>query len=364
MKKMILLMTLLAVTVFLTATLAACSCGDETPAVTSTEVSTSLVEGSDSTPDTTAQKPAVTEGNTVVTTTKGQTVETSPVSTEASTTGTKPVVTTVKIELPVDPIAPWTETVDASGMLFLVEEAVKGGHLLIIDQDHAVEGMFDGNKDTTADAAIKAGYTHISNTFRTVDNNHFLRNEAMEALKALIGAFDAVAGTDRPFIVEGFTASADATSTFASGNVLKLRIFENDVIYGLNYNTFKVSLNDEMVTYDKWFETVAAMYGFIYEGLVGEENNAAGQLRYVGAIHAMGIKQAGSFEAYIDAIKNKTVTTATVGEDTWNLYYVKLSQGDSIVHYTVLNLGANATYTVSGDNCEGVIVAVKQAIAE
>lgn len=373
MKKVTLTLILLAVAVCLTAVLASCSCGSETPAETTAAESSSVTEGTASTPDTTvgkqpatttSKKPAISE-NPVISEVV-QTTGTTPVSTSGTpTSDTTPGSTTASTKLPSDPIEPWTEKTDESGMLSLSADAVTNGLLLWVDEEHAYTGeLFGGNKDTTADAAIQAGFTHISSTFRTVDNNHFLRNEAMEALQALIAAFDLAAGTDKPFRVEGYTASVDPTSAFVTGNVLKLRIFANDVTYGLNYGTFQVSLNGEMVTYDKWFEATAAAYGFLYEGLVGEENNAAGQLRYVGALHATGIIEAGSLEAYLDAIKNKTVTTATLGEDTWNLYYVKLSQVDSLVHYTVLDLGADATYTVSGDNNDGVIVAVKQAIAE
>ena len=393
MKKIVILLTLLAVTVFLTAALVSCSCGDETPAVTSTGVVSSSVEGSGSTPETSGKTPAVTNNNSTVTTTavstEGTTPDststvpgTTPTSTPSATSGTTPdsssdapasdttpITSTTAPKLPAEPIAPSTEKADASGKLSLVGDAVHLGLLLNINEnnvyDASIVAPFDGDENMTADEAIRRGYTHISSMFRTVDNKHFLRNEAIAALAALIQTFDAAAGTDKPFIVEGYTKdSADVTSAFITGNVLKLRIFDNDVTYGLNYNGFKVSLNGEMVTYDKWFAETAAKYGFIYEGLVGDENNAAGQLRYVGTIHSSGIKEAGSLEAYIDAIKAGTVTSATVGEDTWKLSYVKFSQSDSIGHYTVVLLGENATYTISGDNKEGLIVAVKVEAAE
>ncbi len=384
MKKIVILLTLLAVTVFLTAALVSCSCGDETPAVTSTETSTSLTEGSATVLETTkGNTPVVTDKKPTVTTTDVLTEGTTPTSTSTkvpgtvsvTTPGTTPDSTTGTASTgtdssdstgksPAAPVAPSTEKADESGTIALVDDAVRIGLLLTIDADHVYDlnshGIFDGDENMTVDEAIRRGYTHISTMFRTVDNNHFLRNEAMAALAALIQTFDAAAGTDKPFLVEGYTAaSADVTSTFVTGNVLKLRILENDATYGLNYHGYKVSLNGEMVTYDKWFEATAAKYGFIYEGLVGDENNAAGQLRYVGTIHSMGIKEAGSLAAYIDAIKAGTITTAVVGEDTWQLSYVKFSQSDSIGHYTVVLVGENATYTISGDNKEGLIVAVK-----
>lgn len=373
MKKMTILMLLLALTVSLTVVFASCSCGgDEAPAVTSTDAA-----NTDTAPTTTiGNEPLVTTEQTTEDTTAAASESTQP----ASSTAKAPETTTVAPldsssaqsstgKLPAEPIAPSTEKADASGKIALIDDAVKIGLLLTIDADHIYDlnshSLFEGDEHMTAEEAIRLGYTHISTMFRTVDNSHFLRNEAIAALAALIQTFDSVAGTDKPFLVEGYTASsADVTSAFVTGNVLKLRIFDNNATYGLNYTGYQVSLNGEMVTYDKWFAETAAKYGFIYEGLVGDENNAAGQLRYVGTIHSTGIKEAGSLEAYIAAIKAGTVTSATVGKDTWKLSYVKFSQSDSIGHYTVVLVGENATYTISGDNKEGLIVAVKVEAAE
>ena len=366
MKKIVILMLLLALAVSLTVAFASCTCGgDEAPAVISTDAA-----NTDTAPTTTV------DSNPLLTT--QQKTEDTTVASEstqpASSTAKAPETTVVTPldssaqpstgKLPAEPIAPSTNKADESGKIALVDGAVKSGLLLTIDAEHAYDlnehTLFQGDENMTAEEAIRRGYTHISTMFKTVDNSHFLRNEAIAALAALIQTFDSVAGTDKPFLVEGYSkSSADVTNAFVTGNVLKLRIFENNATYGLNYTGYQVSLNGEMVTYDKWFEATAAKYGFIYEGLVGDENNAAGQLRYVGTIHSMGIKEAGSLKAYIDAIKAGTVTSVTVGEDTWKLSYVKFSQSDSIGHYTVVLVGANATYTISGDNKEGLIVAVK-----
>lgn len=379
MKKLILLIALLTIAVVLATTLASCSCGGDAPAVTSTTESSSLAESSDSVPETTLSATAVVTtkkdevDTTAMVTTEGATPDSTSVNQPATSTATSLTTSPVGSDstgmLPAEPIAPSTKKADESGKIALVDDAVKSGLLLTIDADHVYDlnahTLFQGDENMTAEEAIRRGFTHISTMFRTVDNSHFLRNEAIAALAALIQTFDFVAGTDKPFLVEGYTASsADVTNAFVTGNVLKLRVFENNATYGLNYTGYKVSLNGEMVTYDKWFEETAAKYGFVYEGLVGDENNAAGQLRYVGTIHSMGIKEAGSLEAYIAAIKAGTVTSVMVGEDTWKLSYVKFSQSDSIGHYTVILVGENATYTISGDNKEGLIVAVKVETAE
>ena len=384
MKKIVIALTLLAVTVFLTAALASCSCGDEVPAVTSTEMSSSLTEGSDTAPETTAGKtPIATDTKPVVTTTAILTVGTTPDSTSTklpgstsvttpgitpdSTTGTASTGTDSQDstgKLPASPVAPSTEKADESGKISLTYSDIKSGLLLVINEDNKydtdVNPLFTGDRNMTAEDAIKAGFTHISTVFRTVDSNHFLRNEAMAALVALMQTFDAAVGTDNSLRVDGYKAEfARETDASVTGNVLKLRILQDDGVCGLNNLAYKVSLDGKMVTYDKWFEANAAKYGFIYEGLVDDPTNAAGQLRYVGTIHSLGIKEAGSLTAYIDAIKAGTITSVVVGEDTWKLSYVKLSQGESIEQHTEIVVGANATYTISGDNKEGVIVAVK-----
>ena len=372
MKKIVILVLLLALGVSLTVAFASCSCGgDEAPAVTSTDA-----ENTDTAPTTTVDStPLVTTEQKAENTTGAVHESTQPASStakEPATTVVTPLDSSAQPstgKLPAEPIAPSTNKADESGKIALVDGAVKSGLLLTIDAEHAYDlnehTLFQGDENMTAEKAISFGYTRISTIFKTVDNSHFLRNKAIAALAALIQTFDSVAGTDKPFLVEGYTASsADVTNAFVTGNVLKLRIFENNATYGLNYTGYQVSLNGEMVTYDKWFEATAAKYGFVYEGLVGDENNAAGQLRYVGTIHSMGIKEAGSLKAYIDAIKAGTVTSVTVGEDTWKLSYVKFSQSDSIGHYTVILVGENATFTISGDNKEGLIVAVKVETAE
>lgn len=375
MKKIFVTMFLLAVTVILTAAFVSCSCGSDAPAVTSALTSSDLIEETGSAPATTGKTPVQTTRTTTAT---NSNLTVPHITTVGSTTATAPHSSSIQIEtstqtvkLPAKPIVPSAEKADDSGKISLSASEIKTGLLLDINEnnpyDAQVNLLFNGDQNTTAEEAIKAGYTHISSMFRTVDLTHFLRNEAIQALAAMIQSFDAAAGTDKPFLVEGYTYASAAErldSVYVTGNLLKLRVLSKDSVFPLNYTGNKVWLNGELVTYDKWFEANAATYGFIYEGLVGSENVKAGQLRYVGTIHSMGIKEAGSLEAYVEAIKAGTVTSATVAEDEWKLSYVKLSQGENIEHYTEIVVGANATYTISGDNKEGVIVAIKVEAAE
>ena len=259
------------------------------------------------------------------------------------------------------PVGPTTQTAPESGKITVNVSNVKAGLLLDVNEintfDATVNSLFTGDHTTSATDVAAAGFTRISTKFRAINNAHFLRTEAIDALAAMIQSFDAAAGTDRPFRVEGYTA-ADAQnlgSAYVTGNVFKIRTYSGGNTYGLNYSAHKVSLGDTKVTYDQWFAANAATYGFVWEGLVGGENSKAGQFRYVGTVHAAGIKAAGSLKNYIAAIKGGTTTSVTVGEDTWTLLY------KDVTAEVEIEVGKNATYIVSGDNVGGVIVAYKAA---
>lgn len=296
---------------------------------------------------TTTQDPAETTPSVVITDTNGNVI------TQTPSTGGTPV--TVK------PVGPTTQTAPESGKITVNTSSVKSGLLLQISSvtpyDATVNGIFNGDHNTSAADALAAGFTRISSKFKTIDNKQFLRTEAIEALAAMIQAFDAAAGTSSPFRVEGYTAAAaeDLGSAYVTGNVLKIRTLINGSTYGLNYGAHKVTLGESSVTYDLWFAANAATYGFVYEGLVGAETNAAGQFRYVGTVHAAGIKAAGSLANYIAGIKGGTITSVTVGEETWTLTHKDVTADLEI------EVGKNASYIVSGDNATGVIVAYKAA---
>ena len=299
---------------------------------------------------TTTQDPAVSSTPTVVTDTNGNIITETP-----STDGTP---STVK---PAQPVGPTTQTAPESGKITVNTSSVKSGLLLQISSvtpyDATVNGIFTGDHNTSVADVTAAGFTRISSKFRTIDNKQFLRTEAIEALAAMIQSFDAVAGTDKPFRVEGYTAAAaeNLGSAYVTGNVFKIRTLVGTSTYGLNYSAHKVALGEGMVTYDQWFAANAATYGFVYEGLVGSETNAAGQFRYVGTVHAAGIKTAGSLANYIAGIKAGTITSVTVGDATWTLTYKDVTADLEI------EVGKNASYIVSGDNATGVIVAYKAA---
>ena len=253
------------------------------------------------------------------------------------------------------PVGPTTQTAPESGKITVGVKDVYTGLVLNIDSTNKYSETYN---ILYKNEATSEGFTRINTKLPSVDNTHFLRTEALEALEAMIQTFDSVAGTNEPFQVRGYQTGLAAAldSIYVTGNVFKMYQLSAGGTLGLNYYNNKVELNGQMVTYDKWFAANAAKYGFVYLGLTGSENHAAGEFRYVGTVHAAGIAQSnGSLKDYIAAVKSGTLTSVTVGDETWKLVYKTVTEDVEI------EVGKNATYTVSGDNMGGVIVAYTSA---
>ena len=268
-----------------------------------------------------------------------------PTGTDAPVTQAPPV--SVK---PADPVSPSTDKAGENGKITVDVKDTYTGLLLTVDGTHKYSETHNVifKNDATA-----TGFTRINSKLPSVDNTHYLRTEALDALVAMIQTFDSVAGTNKPFQVRGYTTGMAGAldSSYVTGNMFKMYQLSSSGTLGLNYYNNKVSLDGQMVTYEKWFAANAAKFGFVYLGLTGNENHAAGEFRYVGTVHAEGIKQTGSLANYVASVKGGTLTSVVVDGTTWNLTYKEVTAA------TEIEVGKNATYTVSGDNLGGVIVA-------
>lgn len=300
------------------------------------------------------------------------TVTTDPTGTTGPDTTTPPVTTTSAApKPPVNPVNPTLtekpQTAGDDGKVNIAKDLTNSGLLTLVDNNHPykylLDSLFKGTHETKYDDVKKAGYDRISSKFPAPTAGHFLRQEAFDALVALITTFESVSGTDKTFIVNGYTAANASTTTddMITGTVVRLYIKGDSGNYGFNYGSKKVTVNGTSMTYEAWFKENCAKYGFVYEGLVGSnENYQAGQFRYVGSIHAAGIQAAGSLEKYIAAVKAGTVTTATAADgSTWKVSYTAAADAAT----TEIEVGAKASYVISGDNMGGFIVAVKAPAA-
>lgn len=339
---LIMILALVLVAVILVVVIVASTGGDDdTSAITTTQVPASSALESSSAPDSSSEAPD-----------SGSTPESS------------------STEKPIEPIKPTlTETTlkaDESGKVQI--PSVQAGTGLLIDVSETnpykydLENIFKGDNTTTPDVIEKSDFKQLNSDnalFVTPGLTHYVRKEAHAALLSMITRFNALLGKDKAIQISGYTAKrSDAvTNTIITGNVITILGYNGQGTLGLNSTlNGKITYDDVTTTFNKWFEKYAQSYGFVYEGLVGDNVDLlSGKLRYVGSIHSAGVTTAGSLSAYLAGIKGGTITTATAADgSTWNLTYVTASTEEN----TEITVGANATYTVSGDNMGGFIVAV------
>ena len=317
--------------------------------------------GSDdtTTETTTTQAPTTTTAPT----TPGVDTTTAPVTTTEAPTTTKAPVTTAK---PIEPVKPTltetTQKADESGKITVPSKDAATGALINVSTEYPygydLENIFKGDHNTADEVIEESVFERLtSNSYFTPGNYHFVRKETFKAIQAMVATFANHSATSKALYFTGYTASMSTavTNPFITGNVITVYGYSGGTL-GLNYNRNRVIVDGESVTYNKWFAKYAQSYGFFYEGLVGSDaNHLAGKLRYVGTIHSAGVTEAKSLSAYLAGIKDGTITTATAADgSTWNLSYVAASTEEN----TEITVGANAVYTVSGDNMGGFIVAV------
>ncbi len=304
--------------------------------------------------------PVITTTQTPTSTTdETPTSSTTPTSTadETPTSSTTPVEVT-------PPVPATTLKADESGKITLPSTDASTGLLIDVSEtnpyNYDLENIFKGDHETSQEDIAKSDYKRLvsaSDYIMTPGWTHYVRKDTYTAMLAMITTFNAQSGTLKAIQVSGYTASMSesVTNPFITGNVISLLGHDGTGTLGLNYSINKVTVNGVSMTFDKWFEAYAASYGFVFEGLSGSDYLKKGTLRYVGTIHAAGVSAAGSLSAYLAGIKDGTITTATASDgSTWNLSYVAASSEET----TEITVGANATYTVSGDNMGGFIVAV------
>ena len=114
-----------------------------------------------------------------------------------------------------------------------------------------------------------------------------------------------------------------------------------------------------------WFADNACKYGFIVRYPEGKqeqtgENPRNYTYRYVGIPHAVYMKENNlCLEEYISKVKSYTKEAPleiNTDSGSYSVYYVTAIEGG-----TSVDVPADKSYTVSGDNCGGFVVTVKMS---
>lgn len=239
---------------------------------------------------------------------------------------------------------------------------INTGNLLLVNSDHEYK-FAEGDVEETV------LYGNIDDSvFHTRDMVTSLHKETLDQLKALMQAFYNENKNSDIYVIGGYRTMDEQNDAYYSGNSqfqggcsdyhtgrsLDLAIVPSDGSSSGYYSPTGVY---------SYIDEHAAEYGFVIRFPEGKENYTHERARdytyrYVGVPHAMYMKQNSlCLEEYIDKIKEHTKDSpleVTVDKKLYQMYYVPAnSTGD-----TEVPVPSNKTYTVSGNNIDGFIVAV------
>lgn len=242
------------------------------------------------------------------------------------------------------------------------------GSLILVNADY--EYTFpEGDIDVDTLYNNKNGCYEAGDNVTKLDRTVITQiNSMMEAFAASQGA----ASTDL-FIIDGFRTfeeqadrhSSGISKTFEAGHCdyhtgRTFDMYRFDTTSSTGYSIFSAEGNYE------WFAENAGNYGFIVRYPQGKEaetgeNARAYTYRYVGPAHASYINANGlCLEEYIALLKEHTkdnpLETMANGL-SYSVYYVPASEGE-----TEISVPKDSLYEISGNNADGFIVTVPNAI--
>lgn len=210
-------------------------------------------------------------------------------------------------------------------------------------------------------------YDHRENCYSVSDYVITLDSDTITQLNAFMnGFYTAQANTDIS-VIGGYRTLEKQNEKYQNGTS-KFQGGYSDYNTGrtIDIGIFPQSGSSNYYAPDgiySWIDEHAADYGFILrfpdgkETLTGESGRTY-TYRYVGVPHAAYIKENNlCLEEYIEQIKNYTSTSPlsiTSGTSQYSVYYVPANMNSA----TEVPVPSNRTYTISGNNVDGFIVAV------
>ena len=237
---------------------------------------------------------------------------------------------------------------DAAGIadatVTVEKSAVKTGTLVLVDTNHPYTAPLPQTENMSASRTVfgtSASGKNIYSYYVASTSETACESEALKAFNGFADGFYTATKNVDLFVSKAY---ASGQGVHATGLALDLRFWTG----GNNY----YSLNAESYTTDfKWIKENAHKYGFI----VGE-CDADFCLRYVGVPHASYMyKHSLTLAEYLDEVCKGTLAFTVDNGDKYEVYYTHAT-GDMV---SVPLCSADAEHEISGDNREGVIVAVK-----
>ena len=197
-----------------------------------------------------------------------------------------------------------------------------------------------------------------SNLYSVKSTEMKANKEALSALGRMLDDFykqDTSNGTTKKVMIYTAYRSADDQSKLNSKIKAGYSDFHTGMLFELTIDGTSTSIKNDSAY--NWIYDNAYKYGFIERYPIGKSsytgvNDFDNAFRYVGAPHAKYIKENGlCLEEYVSLVQN---ATSPIISDGYTITYVKANTEGG----TEINI-PSSTYSVSGDNMGGFIVAYK-----
>ncbi|WP_020618252.1 D-Ala-D-Ala carboxypeptidase VanY [Paenibacillus daejeonensis] len=236
----------------------------------------------------------------------------------------------------------------------ITKDDVHSGHLLLINQDY---GLVPGNE--APDIIQLSKHPDFSNRFVLLDQATELSEHVAQQFSIMINAA-AGEGISSFLISSGYRSAEKQNELFESlGPEQAMPGGHSEHNHGSAIDVGSSQGGIEHSPEGKWLREHAAQYGFILRYPKNKTHITGIQyepwhFRYVGLPHSLIMSQKDFvLEEYLSYLKEQPFLSFKTDEETFHIYYYPVSENQTIY------VGQDNTYTVSGNNTDGVIITEK-----
>ena len=233
----------------------------------------------------------------------------------------------------------------------ITTDDIYSGHLLLINQDY---GLSPGNE--ASDLIQLSRHPDFSNQFVLLDQSIELSEHVATQFSVMLEAA-AQEGINRFIISSGYRSGEEQNELYETlGPEQAMPSGHSEHNHGFAVDVGSSQGGIEHSPEGKWLRKQAADYGFILR-YPKNKTDITGikyepwHFRYVGLPHSIIMSQQDFvLEEYLSYMKEQRFLSFEKDGETYNLYYYPVSESQTIY------VRKNSTYTVSGNNSDGVII--------
>ncbi len=232
-------------------------------------------------------------------------------------------------------------------------EQIYQGNLLLVNSNYPVH-----NKSIKSDSINLYARDELVKGYRLFNSEIYLSEDIASKFSDMV--LDAGKdGVSSFLITSGFRGFDEQTKLYeemGSNRALPAGYSEHNL--GLSLDVGSTQGKMEVAPEGEWIAENAWKYGFTLRYPKGKTDitgimNEPWHIRYVGLPHSVIMKEKNFvLEEYLDYLKEEKYISPTINGQKYEVFYYPVTEN------TTINVPANLRYEVSGNNMDGVIVAV------